>query len=53
MISSATAEKVLPVGLKEVILSLYLVLMRPHVEHCVQVWTLPYKRDMDILERVQ
>ncbi|TRZ16775.1 hypothetical protein HGM15179_010332 [Zosterops borbonicus] len=28
-------------------------LMRPQLEYCIQFWPLWYKRDMDILERVQ
>ena len=34
-------------------LSLYSTLVRPHLECCIQLWGPQYRRDMELLERVQ
>ena len=39
--------------LGEVILPFNCVLMRPHLEYCIQMRGLQHRRDMDLLEHIQ
>jgi len=38
---------------KEGILPLFSALVRPHMESCIQLWSLQHRKDMDLLEQVR
>ena len=39
--------------LRKMILPFYSVLVGPHLEYCIQMWSPQYRTDMDLLESIQ
>ena len=46
-------KRTVAIRTREEVLPVCSVLVRPHLEYCVQMWSPQYSRDTDLLERVQ
>jgi len=53
IVSWGALRRVWPAGPREVLLPVYSVLVRPHLEYCIQFWASQFKKDEELLERIQ
>ena len=49
----AALKKIVACREREGIVSLYSALVRSHLEYCIQAWGPQYRKDVELLERVQ
>jgi len=46
-------RRTIPYKAPKITLSLYKTFIRPHVEYCSHVWNPSYKKDKELLEKIQ
>ena len=49
----SSTRRVVASRYREVTVSLYSAFVRPYLEHCITVWGLQYRKDVELLERSQ
>lgn len=40
-------------GTREVIVLLYIIVVRPHLDYCIQIWALHYKKTIELFQHIQ